>query len=1171
MRLARLILHAFGPFSGTTLDFAARPAGLHLVYGPNEAGKSSALRAMVDLRFGVPERSTDTFVHAARELRVAGVFVTPDGETVGLVRRKGRKDTLALFDPAQGPDTPLGAAPPALEHALTAGLARADFELMFGIDHGSLRRGGENLLRGEGELGAALFEASAGTQGVTQLIDALDGAARELFNPHARAQKAVINEARAALEQARRELREAQVRPNDWHRLDRAHEEAAARLAACETALEAARRQENLLTELRAVAPQLRRADALAGEFAELHAVPDLPPDARDRRLAAEQALARARGDAEDAAAALARCRTARAGLDVEAAVIEHADAIERLVAAAEPARRARLAARERALQLDEASRMLVLQAARIAPGSEVDVLLAALPPAAERIALNHHLQAVAAQRVRRDGLAKQREDLAAQLAQARHETAALPAAAALAALERALDAARALGDADERLAVLARDIDGAAGQLARGLADLGVDAIDALAAAQPLLDAEIGDVRERLAAVRDASRALEEARGDLASDLAEQRRREQALAAGGAVVTAESLESARAHRDHGWALVRAAHVAAELDPDAARQQYDPSRPLADAFEAAQRKADHYADLLRADTDRVARLGEARARIEQMTAALEGNARAREERAEAAAALRAEWGAALAAAGLPALEPEALAEWQRYRARLLDTHAELARLRAAHAKLARQCAQAGTDLRAALAALGAAAAEDAALPVLVARGARMLREATEQGAAAGERERAAVRAAHERERVQQEVEAISTTLARHETALAAWHARLHLSGAVDVDAFRARIEELEALAREAAAIGELRRAAAADAARADEFERAAATLAGLLDEPAPADADDYADRLRRRLAGARECAQRARELTRDEDRASQDTCRATQEADQQQAELARLCAAGGVNAVEALATVEEEAARKRRLGDELVQLRRDIASASAQPEATLRERLQDLDGAALERALESCRADIARAEEAQRDARAADEQARHALDAVDDSDRAAAARETIEAQAARLRAALRPWARLRLGHALLGAALLRYRERAQGPMLAAASTYFSLITDGRYDRLVTDDTSGVPVLHALRADGVEIATDALSEGTRDQLYLALRLAALELRRAAHPDLPLVLDDVLITTDDERAAQVFRALARFAAGGQVMLFTHHAHLVDVARTALPADAFAVHRL
>ena len=87
----------------------------------------------------------------------------------------------------------------------------------------------------------------------------------------------------------------------------------------------------------------------------------------------------------------------------------------------------------------------------------------------------------------------------------------------------------------------------------------------------------------------------------------------------------------------------------------------------------------------------------------------------------------------------------------------------------------------------------------------------------------------------------------------------------------------------------------------------------------------------------------------------------------------------------------------------------------------------------------------------------------------------------------------------------------------------------------------------------------------------MSEGTADPLYLALRLAALELRRSSHPQMPLILDDALVTSDDERAANILQALSRFSEHGQVMIFTHHGHLIDVARKALGEQALVSHTL
>lgn len=171
----------------------------------------------------------------------------------------------------------------------------------------------------------------------------------------------------------------------------------------------------------------------------------------------------------------------------------------------------------------------------------------------------------------------------------------------------------------------------------------------------------------------------------------------------------------------------------------------------------------------------------------------------------------------------------------------------------------------------------------------------------------------------------------------------------------------------------------------------------------------------------------------------------------------------------------------------------------------------------------------------------------------------------------METAAARYRAALRPWARLKLARALLQAALRRFRERAQAPMMANASAYFSLITGGDYERVITDESGATPLLCAVRSGGSRVTIDDMSEGTADQLYLALRLAALDLRRAAHPPMPLVLDDALMTSDDRRAGQILRALSRFAENGQVLVLTHHRHLLDVAREAIGEEAFVGHTL
>ena len=77
MRIEQLRLIAFGPFSGQELCFPQACPDLHLVYGDNEAGKSSALRAMATLFFGFGPRKAEDFVHRADDLRVGAVASSP--------------------------------------------------------------------------------------------------------------------------------------------------------------------------------------------------------------------------------------------------------------------------------------------------------------------------------------------------------------------------------------------------------------------------------------------------------------------------------------------------------------------------------------------------------------------------------------------------------------------------------------------------------------------------------------------------------------------------------------------------------------------------------------------------------------------------------------------------------------------------------------------------------------------------------------------------------------------------------------------------------------------------------------------------------------------------------------------------------------------------------------
>jgi uncharacterized protein YhaN len=73
----------------------------------------------------------------------------------------------------------------------------------------------------------------------------------------------------------------------------------------------------------------------------------------------------------------------------------------------------------------------------------------------------------------------------------------------------------------------------------------------------------------------------------------------------------------------------------------------------------------------------------------------------------------------------------------------------------------------------------------------------------------------------------------------------------------------------------------------------------------------------------------------------------------------------------------------------------------------------------------------------------------------------------------------------------------------------------------------------------------------------MSSGTRDQLFLALRLATLEGYLDRSEPMPFVVDDILVNFDDERARAALELLAKLSERTQVLLFTHHGRVREQA--------------
>jgi uncharacterized protein YhaN len=126
VRFEKLHLQAFGPFTDEHLDLSGGPpGGLHVIYGPNEAGKSTSLRAVTAFLFGFPHRTPDAHVHPQNRLNVSAVL-SAGGATHELCRLKRRKDDLVDLSGTPLSENPLP--------GLLAHLDERSFTTRFGLD-----------------------------------------------------------------------------------------------------------------------------------------------------------------------------------------------------------------------------------------------------------------------------------------------------------------------------------------------------------------------------------------------------------------------------------------------------------------------------------------------------------------------------------------------------------------------------------------------------------------------------------------------------------------------------------------------------------------------------------------------------------------------------------------------------------------------------------------------------------------------------------------------------------------------------------------------------------------------------------------------------------------------------------------------------------------------------
>jgi len=1169
MKIARLDLLAYGRFTDLSLDMD-QGHNLHLIYGANEAGKSTSLRAMLCLLFGFGRRASDDFLHGKGDLRVGGLLRDADGAEHACIRRRGNKNTLRMLD-----DTNVFDEAPLKK--MLQGVDRSEFSQRFGIDYEELGRGGRAIFEGGGELGKTLFAAAAGFGDLGRVQQQLQTDAEDMFTPMAQVRP--INKTLSEFKTAKDQVRQALLSRGAWEKREQALQDAIAQKQSLEATRRTVESEIARLERITNALPAIAKRKAIVSDLAPLQDTPRLRADFATVRSAAQMQLAHARQDEQAAQEKLAELSEQAKQIHPQEALLALAEDIEQLQSHRGALSKAEFDKQglsdQHAAALTEAKELLRQCGGRSASLSESEELklgrieVSRIRELANQSEKVHHQKEATEKRV---------ADLKRSITAVEASLKNLPPHVDVEGLKRVCRRVEKHGDMEARLRQGRGELDMAEKEVQASLNKLSLWS-GSLAELEQLSPPNLETVELHETAWAELAtdrRRREDRLTELLSEEEQHAVRHAAAMQQGAP-TEQDLLVARRWRDHGWRLMRDGWFqggATEEEIQSFKEQFGPASTLEQAYENALSAADETADRLRREADQVAaktQLLAEQAKREQRRQRLEEEIAAIEQQQTNA---HEKWQALWAPLELLPLSPAEMRRWlQRYSALVTEATA-VRRSQAEVAELDQLTTHCREELKEALVAASLEHAESASLDQLLA-----IAQSAIDTAQHADQDRQGYNREHQLH--QTDLQAAEEAALAAKESLAAWRKkwsaqmqRLELSADASAHEANAVVDlrtELFARLKEAGEFETRIAGIEADAEHfATEVARLTAAAAPDLIDAAPLEAADELRGRWRRADADRSTLQtlqlRCEELSHQQENA------ATKAAKEEHV-LKALCAEAQTEDIAALAAIEKKAETRDSLEQRLQEQSDRILlfSAGADLESFIAEALEtDADQAPGElRRLQSVLEETTEAINQTAETIGAEKTERERMS---QGAGAASAEEDVQQLAAKLREDSEQYARLRLGSELLQAAIERYREQHQDPVLARASDLFAELTLQSFTGLRPDMEDGDTVLLGVRPGGKRtVPISGMSAGVCDQLYLALRIASLEHYLDKHPPLPFIVDDILLTFDDERAIAALQILAQLAKRTQVIFFTHHRHLIELAEASLPADAAQTHRL
>ena len=323
MRLARLDLLRYGRFTDASIELPRAERDIHIVFGLNEAGKTTSLTAIEDMLFGIPERSPYNFLHRYDAMRV-GAVLENGGDRFEFQRRKTRRDMIL------GPDGDPLLGDERLLAPFLGGADRVYFDRMFNLSHGRLAEGGSAIIEAKDDVGQMLFAAGTGLADLRERLKQLEEEADRLWAPR-KSERRLYYQARDRLEEAQSRQREHSLTVSAWRTARKTLSDAEKTLQERRKKHEETSKELKKLVRIRHVHGAIRQRCELTQEIAALGEVIVLAEDAAEQLDQAEQQEAQIRAQVDILAPQLEEARQALEAITFDEALMRRADEIMQL------------------------------------------------------------------------------------------------------------------------------------------------------------------------------------------------------------------------------------------------------------------------------------------------------------------------------------------------------------------------------------------------------------------------------------------------------------------------------------------------------------------------------------------------------------------------------------------------------------------------------------------------------------------------------------------------------------------------------------------------------------------------------------------------------------------------------------------------------------------------